>query len=233
MKKHGKTRRNGKRVYFNENYFEKIDSINKAYFLGLLYADGSTFIKKKTDNSLSYVIAIDINTLDSAVLEKLNVELNNDRGVYHYQRESEEYKGEVRTRNMSKITLFSKKMFDDLWNLGKKPSKIDTCLTVPNILNELKKHFLRGYFDGDGSVTTSNNKISVHIYGTFEFLNSYKKSFEDLGIHFSNKVHKKRDANVSMLSLNNTEEIKKMYSIFYDGDGVYMQRRKNRFLELL
>lgn len=232
VRKNEKTRRNGKRVYFNQNYFESIDSEDKAYFLGLLFADGSVQVSQKSENGFSHLIVIELNTTDKEILRKFNKCIENKREVYDYQRLSEEYKGETHIRNMSKVTLYSKKMFDDLSALGKQPIKVDTCVKVPDIPQHLLRHFIRGYFDGDGSVTVSNGSIALHIYGTHRFLNSYKEKLESLGIRVNNQVHDKKDINVSMLSINTKSEIEKIYSLFYKDANFYIKRRKVKFEEL-
>lgn len=233
VKKSGKTRRNGKRVYFNENFFEKIDTAEKAYFLGLLYADGSVMIIKKSENGFSHKIVLELNTTDKDILIIFNRLLENKNEVYDYQRMSEEYKGVSKLRHMSRIILHSKKMYSDLDRLGKKPMKTETCLSIPNIPSELKSHFIRGYFDGDGSVTNDNKGMSLLIYGTNSFLNSLKESVEELGIKVTHSVHDKKDTNVSMLGIKNREEIEKFYTMLYDNCGdYYMTRRKRKFEEL-
>lgn len=233
VRKHGETRRNGKRVYFDEDYFESIDTEDKAYFLGLLFADGSSQIIQKSDNGFSHSVSIELNTTDRDVLEKFNKSIKNKNEIYDYSRESSEYKGQTRTRYMSRIVLFSKKMFDDLYKLGKQPVKVESCKRVPDIPFELIKHFLRGYFDGDGCVTITNKSVALQVYGTYEFLNSFKDGLQQLGVEVKNNVHKRKDANVSILSVNNKEEIKKIYNLFYSDTEFYMKRRKNRFDELL
>lgn len=44
---------NNKKHTFNENYFEKIDAFDKAYFLGLLYADGSNCLHPTVKRAIS------------------------------------------------------------------------------------------------------------------------------------------------------------------------------------
>lgn len=48
----------------NNNYFDKIDTENKAYFLGLLYADGSNSIKNGK-------ISIALQARDKDILNKM------------------------------------------------------------------------------------------------------------------------------------------------------------------
>jgi hypothetical protein len=55
-----------KRKKYNENYFEKIDSEDKAYFLGLICADGCILNNKKT---YRYQVALKLHIKDIEILK--------------------------------------------------------------------------------------------------------------------------------------------------------------------
>ncbi|MGL5692748.1 MAG: LAGLIDADG family homing endonuclease, partial [Peptostreptococcaceae bacterium] len=128
------------RYTLNEMYFEEINSQQKSYILGLIYADG--FIGNEKFNNVS------ITQKENDVLEKIKKEL--------------EYTGKIRFGNKggfenSKpgyvLNFSSKKMTSDLRRIGLYPNKSLTIEKMPEINNDLKRHFLRGYFDGDGSIS--------------------------------------------------------------------------------
>ena len=73
IKRH--TKRN--RLFMKEDYFEKIDTEAKAYFLGLLFTDGNVFIGKKEINQ----IALELTVRDVEILEKLKTELNTNNKI--------------------------------------------------------------------------------------------------------------------------------------------------------
>lgn len=56
----------------NENYFDNIDTPNKAYILGLLYADGNNHIKNNT-------VSIALQEEDVEILRLINKEIESDR----------------------------------------------------------------------------------------------------------------------------------------------------------
>jgi len=57
-------RRNHKYVY-NEDFFQKIDTEEKAYILGLLFADGSVHNKRN-------VVKLQLQDVDKEILEKIS-----------------------------------------------------------------------------------------------------------------------------------------------------------------
>ena len=144
----------------NENYFEKIDSLEKAYYLGLFYADGVVHMRERPYKN---IVKISLKETDSYILNSLNNSINYGREMPRY-----EYK-DGRGKPCKIFTANSKKMCLDLIKLGcvQRKSKILELPFENNIIEE-KYHsaFLRGLFDGDGSsahmsvsITSSNLPI--------------------------------------------------------------------------
>jgi hypothetical protein len=68
-----KRRKNGMRRYeLNENYFDVIDSHDKAYILGFLFADGCNNPKK-------YTISISLQEEDKDILEKMRILIGSEK----------------------------------------------------------------------------------------------------------------------------------------------------------
>ena len=64
----------GKKSSCNENYFEEINTPNKAYFLGLLFADGGYIKRKGTPSTLS----LELKKEDRYILEEFKKQLNSN-----------------------------------------------------------------------------------------------------------------------------------------------------------
>lgn len=125
---------------FDHNFFETIDTEEKAYWLGFMYADGN--VRKHRNQS---VIQIKVN--DQEIIEKFIKSINGDMSVSYYTNQI--------GKTISAIHLTSDKMFDDLIKQGCIPNK-SLVLTFPNkhqVPENLINHFIRGYFDGDGSIS--------------------------------------------------------------------------------
>lgn len=137
------TRKN--RYTLNEYYFDNVNTERKAYWLGIIASDGS--ITKTNYFALSMT--------DRDVIEQLKTDIN--------------YTGEVYTPRVTsnKSTIyrinFSSKIFcDSLRALGIKENKSLVLNDFPKINTNLIKHFIRGYFDGDGSINVSTNKTIIN-----------------------------------------------------------------------
>ena len=144
----------------NRNYFDNINSPNKAYILGLIYADGCNH---REHNSLT----ISLQEEDKDLLERVKDELEYEGNLRlnPLREKNENYK------NQYILCINDEYISEQLEKLGVVNSK-SLVLKFPTFLNEtLYSHFLRGYFDGDGCIyyDQTRNKNQVHITGTYEF----------------------------------------------------------------
>lgn len=153
---------------FNEDYFENIDTENKAYWLGLIAADG--YISKRKSGQNSFTLALH----EIEPLEALRNDLESNKPIYI--QDNSKYENKYSNNIGYRITFVSNKMVSDLERNGIIERKTFK-LKLPNLRKDLYSHFIRGYFDGDGSVfySKSQNKIDeilcVSICGTNNFLN--------------------------------------------------------------
>lgn len=151
---------------FNENIFEVIDTEEKAYWLGFIYADGCVI---KSDKEFKFEITL--STKDKMHLVKFNNFINGDSNIIKEQNKI--YNNKVYSR--VRWTVSNKKLCSDLIKNGVVPRKTYT-LTFPSeeILPEkLVSHFIRGFFDGDGSISTketSTSTLMVQLIGTKSML---------------------------------------------------------------
>lgn len=156
----------------NSNYFEKIDTPAKAYWLGFLYADG--YIGKGKDKRVRITLKKD----DEQHLNKFlqAIEATNTLVKYSQKKDGE------KVFEQAYCCLRDSKLVEDLNNAGCTNCKSYT-LTFPNsdILPEhLQSHFIRGYFDGDGSLhSTLSGKNKTPRYritfvGTKSFLETLR-----------------------------------------------------------
>lgn len=162
LKKNGVTRSNrvnSRRYYLDESYFSDIDSQEKAYWLGYIFADGYV---SSTEGKRFGVTSKDIDHL-----EKLRDHLSSTYPVNIYTAETTY--GEA---TYGRLLVSSDRVYDDLVSLGCVEHKSKTLLP-PIIKKELERHFLRGFYDGDGSIAKSKNSASgykLSILGTKEMV---------------------------------------------------------------
>ena len=122
----------------NEDYFEKIDSEIKAYLLGWIASDGC--IRPKT-------LHIELHEDDKEILELFRNEICPTALIT-----------KRKDRNTCWLTISSKKLISDLcYQLDVEPKIKQNKINLPKIDQGLLKHFLRGFFDGDGWVHAKRN----------------------------------------------------------------------------
>lgn len=160
---------------FNEEYFKNLDK-KSAYSLGFFMADGNLY---KRNNS--YSIRFYQKTSDKYILENIAKTI--------------EYSGVVfdrKDKNLSELTLHSKKMYLDLLALGMTPAK---SLTVffPKIKEELYSEYIRGVLDGDGCLRIKEDRtIGVQFVGSIAHYEEMSKFLnKKLGIK-RKKVYQKQ-----------------------------------------
>jgi hypothetical protein len=200
----------------DNNFFEVINTEEKAYWLGVLYADGNitnhTVSCKRifltgTDKEWVEDFLKAIKSTNTPKLEKHN-----------------KFKDSI----IWKAAITSPKMHSNLNNLGCTPVKSMT-IRMPNIKDELVHHFIRGYFDGDGTVGVYRNikKLDWMILKS-GFCSGSKTFIEDLLniIPVKNKKIYHRSVYLTQFSLNDSIIF---YNYMYKNATIYLKRKHKIF----
>ena len=204
----------------NEGYFDVIDNEEKAYWLGFLYADG--YIReRKSGNSLEVKLSVkDKNHLQ---LFRKCIESN------HLIKESQskvKYKGGISLSNMVHLSIYSSKLVDSIKRQGFHSRKTFT-IKKPNIGKEMVRHFIRGYFDGDGSFGFNPNNYFVKtqiVTASDDFKNFIIDELYD------NNITIKLYSQIR-LQIQNKMDNNKFYHYIYDGAKIYLKRKKEKYEE--
>ncbi len=198
-----------KRIYsLNENYFNEINSTNKHYILGFIYADGSVY-----KNYLSITVQI----CDISVLEFIKKELNYNGPIY-------------KKPTYCTLTISSKKLVNDLCLLGIIQNKTYESKTLPLFNINFFPQFLLGFFDGDGSIykpsKTKPYDYTVNFTSNQIVLNEIKNLLKERLIS-SSKIRKRYDNEIScMLDIKGSINLEKIYNLFYSNPPEYFFKRK-------
>lgn len=127
----------------DDTYFSNIDTVNKAWMMGFIAADGTI---RKNENA----IKIGLSTVDREILEKIKAEIKIERPIY-----------DSVTQNgfaISELCWSSYQQKQDLSKYGIVNNKTYLPIYLPNFNNhELTLAFILGYFDGDGSFSVSKD----------------------------------------------------------------------------
>jgi hypothetical protein len=204
----------------NENYFEKIDTNEKAYWLGLLCADGYVRKRKQFNGKHKQggIVGISLKSGDEYLLEKLIVDLDS---TYKLTKQ-------VKDDFLSyKLEINSVKLADDLIKLGCIPNK-SLKLLPPNLTDELINHFIRGYFDGDGSIGEYNGNFKFTLLGTMELLTWVLDFFKKNGLKTNPKIGRKK--NIYSVQVNSKQDVELIKNILYSSsDDYFLKRKKEKF----
>lgn len=200
---------------YNKSYFKIIDSESKAYWLGFIYADGC--VKSGGQN----VLEICLSVRDENHLYKFKEDIN--------------FKGHINRKGVDtkypscRLRLFGKEIIEDLINQGAYPRK-SLILDFPKLVpKHLLRHFIRGYFDGDGSVYISNSKLSISFLGTESFLISLQEVFiQELNL---TKVQIYKHSNITEYKKSRKDALK-ILDYMYKDCTIYLDRKFNKYAHL-
>lgn len=213
----------------NENYFEKIDSNDKAYFLGFLYADGSNY-----DNHITFKLS----KIDKYILEKFNEYLQHNRPLREEMNIICKDKNGIihHCKNCFVLYIGNKKIASDLNKLGVVPNKT-LKIRFPFFLDkQYYSHFIRGFFDGDGSVgynPTKRNPGCSHVNFTSKNINFGNDLMMILKKVFDIKSSIVKDRNCFKLIITSAENKIKFFDIIYkNSEGIRLDRKYLKFLQV-
>lgn len=201
----------------NENYFDSIDTPNKAYILGLLYSDGCSSKNSST-------IRLMLQERDKSILEKILVELESTHPL-HFHPLNEKNSN---WQNAYSISITNKHISESLKKCGMIPNK-SLVLTFPEWLDKkLYSHFIRGYFDGDGHIGWGNYRMCT-LCSTQEFCESIKKICKGIGIKSNITNTQNKESNTKVLSICGKQNIFSFLNFIYENAELYIERKYNTY----
>lgn len=218
-----------KKFFIYENYFDKIDTEEKAYFLGFLYADGCNYNKTST-------ISIGLQEEDRPILDRFSKLINSDRPL------SFRKSCNPKRKNEYKMNIISKHISEQLIKLGCTPRKSLT-LTFPN--NEqvpyyLIRHFIRGLWDGDGCLSYGfygkNSTLNCRplLVSTVYVCESIKEILL-IELDINSSIIRPRysvikDTTTRQLSINGNKQALSLLDWLYKDTAIYLERKYKNYL---
>jgi hypothetical protein len=205
----------------NENYFDSIDTPNKAYIIGLLYSDGCNYPPQ-------HRVKLELQERDKNILEKINVEINSNKPLVFNNLSSKN----ANWQNTYRLDITNKHISDKLIELGVVQNK-SLILEFPIWLDySLYAPFLRGYFDGDGHIEWRKSKF-LTIVGTKQFCQHIKNFCENnLDINCSIRDTANVDSNTKLLCIFRKNNIKKFLDFIYNDAELYIERKYNVYQKI-
>lgn len=212
----------------NIDFFKKW-SPEMSYVLGYFAADGCMFVNPRGSRYVSFT------STDREILEKVRRMLDSDHKFSVKRNRNKNWK------DAFTLQIGSKNMYEDLIRKGFMPKKASR-FKLPPVPKKYMRHFIRGYFDGDGSV----------IYGHFKRKNrndkmtSYLSScFASANLSFLRRIDRvlKESAGITggylnkksgHLNYSKLDSIRLFQYIYTRVDKEqYLERKYNKFLKAI
>lgn len=219
-----KIKGNHYRKYFHDfDFFENIDTEEKAYWLGFMFADGYIVNHENRYGEDSFGLTLAEDSLDS--IEKFKKSLHATNPILYDNSKSI-------GQPLAKIVLTSQKTVNDLIDKGCVKQKSLILQPPKKVPEKLLSHFIRGFFDGDGSLMkyNSNNYPSYQI----EFTTTYEMAIWLRDIFGKGDVHKEKRRDFTWYySIGGNRQVLDICHYMYDEATIWMNRKYARYQELL
>lgn len=209
-----KRKSNDYRIYdIKLDFFEKINTEEKAYFLGWLYSDGNISKDLKAIN-------LSLRIKDEEILIKLDKLIHCENTIR-------------RNGKNSVLRIYSRKIAKDLIKLGCMPNKTFK-IKFPSyeiVPKELMHHFIRGIFDGDGSIGHIKNTYHqpfANIVGTRHFCENLLKILKESNSYINGFLDYVVDKNTCVIRFTGNN-VFRLFNYLYQNSTIMLERKYNNF----
>lgn len=197
----------------NHNYFDTLTP-QSAYYLGFLAADGCVRDRRNE-------IKIGLSSIDRGWLEKFRRDLEIERTVQNYQTQQ--------GFSVSQLCFSSAKIKQELAKYDIAYNKTYKEISMRNIPDELKVHYIRGFFDGDGSFSWNKNTKQ----GMVKIVSHKKNILEEFQEMFPNsKIYYYEKRDVYSWELSTLPSIDFLEHIYKNAED-FLMRKKIKFNEFI
>lgn len=210
-------------IQVNAGYFKDIDTEEKAYWLGHLYADGHSAQKAPWTVILQSKDIEHVQSLADALDYTGTVKIVRGSG---YSKEAKH----------GRLVVCRKAMCDDLNRWGRN----ETPMRIPDIDPSLVRHFIRGYFDGDGSIymSKSSAKMADGSYKPYHYLHVQmigEKPFLLQIAHYllaegiTSYWKDSRTEDMKYLNISGGHNLRKLHKYLYSDSTIQLPRKAQKW----
>jgi hypothetical protein len=211
------------RYAYNRDFFENIDSEKKSYWLGFVAADGCILGGGRAGKRLK----ISLHKDEKSHLEKFVECLNGNIEVKDYR-----YRTENGYYEHVEVSVGSNKLCNDLERLNITKAKSKT-LKMSDIRQDLIRHYIRAYIDGDGHYYLSKNgkKSYIEIYiGSKYMLDFFGNYLNNLGI--VNHMFPYDKKNIYKISIHDKNSKLKLIEHLYFDATIFLDRKREKAIKI-
>ncbi len=234
----------GRRKYtIDENYFDVIDTEEKAYWIGFIWCDGSVSSPRKGRKNPEHSFRLSINYDDETHLTKFLNSLNSDNKIQRVKYNNKAFK--AKNPYYSQVKINNAKFCEKLYyGYGLIPHRVNADKLIDEIPFELIKHFIRGVIDADGSIVLSKCEnhskrfkpaIQISTYSEINrFINDY---LIQVGL-MKNKLkfykrHEDRDYDCRRLTIGGWGQVYSILNHLYNSANIYLDRKYDKSVEVM
>jgi len=206
-----------RRYSLNENYFDLIDTEEKAYWLGFLAADGSVRFGTK-DHPRSAVVRLKLSIIDKNHVEKFCSALGTDSPIKLNDR-------------YAIASIHSYHIVNSLSKYGIIPNKTFSTY-FPILEPSLERHFIRGIVDGDGCFSMRKLKTGTldpkfNVIGYKSLIIAVAEKLRQ-GCKIKGSLHPAYGCSEDIwrFSVGGRLQVARLHKYLYDGATVYLDRKK-------
>ena len=213
-------------------FFDSIDSCDKAYILGFIYADGCIYDKGRFGFCLA--------EKDEEILNFIKEKMKSTSNITKVHNT----KGSKNRQPQALLRISSVKLVDvlkDVYGINVNKT-LNEGLVFPNFEENLLLSFIRGLSDGDGNIyfvkgkndTTANSKFRWTLCMTDKhFLLKLKNYLHEKGITVAFYEKQGKTCKYYVISTNSREHTRLFCKLLYSTEGFYLQRKKDKYLEYI
>lgn len=220
----------------NPHYFDIIDTEEKAYWYGFIFADGCI---TKTKSHANIILNLQIQDKDH--LEQLKKAINSDVPIRERLTIEAIIRGKViKPHPFCSLQICCTSLVDQLISKGCIPNK-SFQKVFPTWLNEsLYSHYIRGYFDGNGSIGYTRLEKQDYVRYFFQIISTEKhlnriKEILDNQCQIETKINL-HDLNpnnpIRRLEISGKNNVIRVGKYLYENATIFLNRKKIKFDEI-
>jgi len=215
------------------DFFKNIDTELHAYLLGLIMSDGSIddkratlshTVNEKDKELLNYYRLICPKAYTQEFIPKPSKGIRNDKMI-------------IGTKSI-RLAIASIILIEDLHKLGVEQNKTYKEQNIPKqIPNKYIHHFIRGYFDGDGSIYWTNNKKKefgiFSIVGNYDFISETYNHLKKY-IPTNSRLYQYKDKPyIYEIRIGGKNNLKLIYEYLYRNSTICLERKQIKFKDII
>ena len=219
-------------ISLKTNYFTEVYTSTKAYYLGLIAADGNVLVRKDPKRGNRYDFRLGLKESDQDILNQFSLDIGHSLGLKTIPSKIITVNGpkEYVSERVKVLSIHNKEFVESIVSFGIIPNKSQLGIDTSKIPRQYIKDFIRGYFDGDGCIGVYFNKEKInaicYICSNTEEILQFIKSFLPAEIHCyiskNKKMYYLRIRRNSILNFYN----------FIKNESLCLTRKKLKFEKL-